>query len=44
MTPQELFMEKEVTENSSHLQSMSDTFKEPLKIVFLGTMEQPWFL
>lgn len=44
MTPWELFMKKEVTENSSHLQSMFYTFKEILKMTFWRTLEQPWFL
>lgn len=37
MTPWELFMEKEVTEDSRHMQSTFDMFKEILKILYLGT-------
>lgn len=36
MTPWELFTEKELMENSRHLQSMLDTFKEIQKNNILG--------
>lgn len=36
-------MKKQVTENSSHLQSMFDTLKEMLKIVFLRNTEATMF-
>lgn len=36
-------MEKQVTENSIHLQSMFDTLKEMLKIVFLRNTEATMF-